>query len=94
MLQTPQIVILDLEFPIKDHQFRDHADKPVLLLRRRRIVFLEALPRQRLTAREEQEEETATSQTGQDESDAYTPHRPDADSSPPRALSETRGFEG
>jgi len=60
MLQAPQVIILNLELPIKDHQSRQQANNLILLLHRLRIVLLEALPRQRLTAREQQQEEAAT----------------------------------
>lgn len=94
MLQTPQVIILHLELPIKDHQFRHHADKLVLLLRRLGVVFLEAFPGQRLTTREEKQEKAAAAQAREDEPDANSPHGPDADSSPARALAEGRGDEG
>ena len=94
VLQAPQIIILNLEFPVKDHQPRHQSNERVLLLRRLRVVLFEAFPRKWLTAREEQEEEAAASQAGENEPEANTPHGPDTDSSPTRALAETRGDEG
>lgn len=69
MLEATQVKILDTDLVIENHEAGEEpkARRPP---QPARFLVGEALPRQRLAAREEQEKETAAAQAGQDEAHA------------------------
>lgn len=89
MLQLAQVGILNSELPVKDHKTRQQPEQ-ALAFRPDRSRVIEPLPRQRLSASEQEEEEATTSQARQDQADPHPPHGPGGKGLPAGVCADVR----
>src|SRR3569833_580432 len=75
VLQRPQVRIVHHQLAIEDHE-PGHLAQETRGCRLGRGGIIKALPRQRLAAREQQEEEAAATEAREDQADAQPPEGP------------------
>lgn len=96
VLQVSQADVLDANLALEDHQAPQEAHQCIARppgRRRRLFVFLDAFPREFLTAREEEEQETRATRPGQEEGEADDPERGGGETSPARGMVDRRRGE-
>lgn len=82
-LQSAEVLLLDAQLPVKDHEALEDAERPSCVVRHLGLAVVEALPGQGLATREQQEEEAATPEPGEDQADAEPPQGPRREGLPP-----------